>query len=347
MHNNNFNFLRLLGALLVIFSHSFYITGQDIFEPINLITRKQFEGSAFGLCIFFFISGFFVTKSGFNSSSILSFLKKRILRIYPALIIVVLLSVFIAGPALTTLSIKTYFLHADTWKYLTTISGFRIRMDLPGVFNEAAYHLHNFNVSLWTIALELCLYVSLACLLIILKNKKIFTVATLIIVLSIFVILALKTTEQYVISLNLTAVFYLGAFVASSELNKKQVLLSFFTVTTTYIILKTIKTPINPAFLLLPVLAFPIYLIGFFDKIKLRFNTDISYGLYIFAFPIGQIIYKILGYTSSSYTIFFLTILVTIPIALASWFLIEKPCIQLKHKKFGGYKNYLAKRIFL
>jgi peptidoglycan/LPS O-acetylase OafA/YrhL len=104
IHNNNFNFLRLVGAALVIFSHCYYVTGKSMTEPVNLIMGGRLEASGFGLCIFFFISGFFVTKSACNTKSISLFVRKRIFRIYPALILVVFLSVFILGPFFTNLS---------------------------------------------------------------------------------------------------------------------------------------------------------------------------------------------------------------------------------------------------
>ncbi|MGG9971786.1 acyltransferase family protein [Ferruginibacter sp. SUN002] len=334
MHNNNFNFLRLVGAILVIFSHSFYITGEDALESVNLLTHNQFEASAFGLCIFFFISGFFVTKSAIDSETVLLFLKKRFLRIFPALITLVVLSVFVMGPIITQLTVKEYFLNVETWKYLTTISGFKIQMNLPGVFTDNHFNVNSVNTSLWTISLELKLYVSLIILVTLLRNKKVLKYAMLSLLLTCYTVLAFKTTMDYVITINLVSVFCLGSFVYLAELNKKQVWISLLTISIAYVFLKlTNPSHFNPAFLLLPVLSLPVFLIGFSQKIKLRINHDISYGIYIFAFPIQQIIYQIADYNISTFPLFFFTLLITIPLAFASWIFIEKPCIQLKHKK--------------
>ncbi len=135
-HRNNFNFLRIFAAVLVAVTHSYAITGHAETEFLHRLTNGNFYLSSIGLYIFFFTSGYLVSLSAANSKSALIFLKKRILRIYPALIVVVIISVFIAGPLLTKFSLRQYFTDADTWKYLWTSSGFKIRFRLPGVFEQ-------------------------------------------------------------------------------------------------------------------------------------------------------------------------------------------------------------------
>ena len=123
-HHNNFNFLRIFAAVLVGVTHSYAITGNILSEPARQLSNGYFYLSSIGLYIFFFTSGYLVSQSAATSKSSLIFLQKRVLRIYPALIIAVLLSVFIAGPLLTTFTLKQYFTDVDTWKYLWTASGY-------------------------------------------------------------------------------------------------------------------------------------------------------------------------------------------------------------------------------
>ena len=62
-----------------------------------------------------------------------------------------------------------------------------------------------------------------------------------------------------------------------------------------------------------------------FDK-----QGDYSYGIYIYSFPIQQILIQFnLEFTVGLY--FILSILLTTPFAILSWHLIEKPCINLKN----------------
>jgi peptidoglycan/LPS O-acetylase OafA/YrhL len=164
LNKNNFNFLRLAGACLVIFSHCYDIIGKSGSEPIENFLQSKLAASGIGLCIFFFISGYFVSKSAVETKGVFYFLKKRIYRIYPALIIIVLLTVFVLGPIFSTLKISAYFLQPDTWKYLYTISGIRIRAILPGVFTGEHFFSNGVNASIWTISWEIILYIFLALL---------------------------------------------------------------------------------------------------------------------------------------------------------------------------------------
>jgi peptidoglycan/LPS O-acetylase OafA/YrhL len=59
-------------------------------------------------------------------------------------------------------------------------------------------------------------------------------------------------------------------------------------------------------------------------------NVDYSYGLYIYAFPLGQTLVMISNNTLSVSTLIIATIAITLPFAVASWYGIEKPALNLK-----------------
>ena len=85
-NENNFNFLRLFAALMVIYGHTSAVTGngpQDIF--LQYIGFKFIGGIA--VDVFFLISGFLITASAIHSKSLKYYIVSRIFRIYPALII--------------------------------------------------------------------------------------------------------------------------------------------------------------------------------------------------------------------------------------------------------------------
>lgn len=340
LHQNNFNFLRLLGAALVIVSHCYYVTGQDDLEPVNIFFNGKAEASAFGLCIFFFISGYLVNKSAYDSSTTSQFLRKRIFRIYPALIILVLLTVFVLGPLATSLNTGEYFSNNDSWQYLSTMSGIRIRSNLPGVFTEKGYFLTSVNSSLWTIMVELALYFSLTIFLMlnVLKNKKLFTYLSLLIFSLCLITVCLKTGLDfiYVRYLNLTGLFYLGCFVFSSGINNKQLILSFLVTLIIYAILTVSKfTFIKPDFLLFTLAGIGAFFVGTSKFFIIQIKHDISYGVYIFAFPIQQIVFKMLNFNPSIWLNLLLTFIITIPIAFLSWRFIEKPSIEFNRKKLA------------
>src|SRR6266849_5971972 len=101
---NNFDALRLVAAISVIFSHSFLIAeGTQNNEPLILLTGNQSILGLAGVFVFFAISGFLVTQSFEQTANPLHYLAKRALRIFPGLFIATLLSTFVLGPFVTAL----------------------------------------------------------------------------------------------------------------------------------------------------------------------------------------------------------------------------------------------------
>ena len=336
-HNNNFNFLRLFAAFLVIFSHYFDVTGNENSEPIYKLLHGKTAASGIGLSMFFFISGYFITQSAYATNNTLRFLQKRIARIYPALFVVVLLTAFVIGPLFTNLTLTKYFTDTDTWQYLYTLTGLKIRHILPGVFTQSDFFVHGVNASLWTISLEIGLYLSLALFYSISFLRKHIIALSAVLVLTCFILTTLKADVDffYIKYLNLCGIFYLGSFVsaASASLSKKQLAIVFFSLSLTFLVLFILKFKTD--FLLFLVIGFCTYFVGFSSLIKIRLTTDISYGTYLFAFPIQQIIFQLTNFNTSIFLQLTLTLLLTIPIAMTSWYFIEKPSIIFNRKRIS------------
>ena len=289
------------------------------------------------MCIFFFISGYFVSKSAYESEEIIYFVKKRIYRIYPALIILVFLTVFAIGPLFSQLNIFNYFNENDTWKYFYTVSGIRIRFALPGVFTNPGFFTPGVNASLWTISWEIILYFFLASLIAFnfLKTKKLLLFLALVITLACFATVIFYADLNFFFNkyLNITGIFFLGSFIYAASCSKNQVLILFcvslsFFLATTKLHIPSIKNEIA----LFIYICTATYLVGFSKKLNLWLTHDISYGLYIIAFPVQQIIFKLTNYNSSIFVQLSCTLLVSVPIAYLSWKFIEQPFIQLAHQ---------------
>ncbi|MEM0997660.1 MAG: acyltransferase [Bacteroidota bacterium] len=156
--NNNFDLIRLLGACTVIFSHTYAIAWADFAaEPFAQITDGKLAVGVPFLYMFFFLSGFLVTRSFLSSRNARHFLQKRILRIFPALVVMVLLVMLVVGPMFTELSWGEYFQQRHTWGFLRNISLLRLQTTLPGVFadNPDPYFV---QTNLWSVSLEFCWY---------------------------------------------------------------------------------------------------------------------------------------------------------------------------------------------
>jgi peptidoglycan/LPS O-acetylase OafA/YrhL len=115
------------------------------------------------VAIFFVLSGYLVTVSVERSPNLLEFARRRVLRIYPGLITICLLSVLLLGPLLTTVPQATYWRHSQTWDYLQTASAWFIQFPLPAVFADNP-HPHAINGSLWSLPYEIKCYLVLAAL---------------------------------------------------------------------------------------------------------------------------------------------------------------------------------------
>ena len=104
--NYNYNFIRFIAALMVIISHSFALSlgasSQHYIDShhLNLININTWGFLA--VAVFFFGSGFYIAKSCERNESFLVFLLKRLFKLLPMLILVVLISIFIIGPVFTT-----------------------------------------------------------------------------------------------------------------------------------------------------------------------------------------------------------------------------------------------------
>ncbi len=155
---NNFNLLRLFAALLVLYSHSYYLLGQGQAEPIGAWSG-WLDASVLGVSIFFFISGFLVCRSWDARRDPVSFLTARVLRIAPAYWGVLLAVALVLGPVMTTHSLVDYARDPKTWTYVAYGAVVHVQYLLPGVFEHAP--APGVNGSLWTIRLEVALYVML------------------------------------------------------------------------------------------------------------------------------------------------------------------------------------------
>lgn len=151
---NNFDALRLLAALLVIWGHQFPMLGL----PTPLIAHN--EPGALGVVMFFAVSGYLVTQSWRADPHLGRFAQRRALRIWPGLTVAVLLCVLVLGPLVTTLPLRDYFSSAGTRLYLSNL-WLNTRFALPGVF-EGHPIAGSVNGPLWTIPLEVGCYAVLA-----------------------------------------------------------------------------------------------------------------------------------------------------------------------------------------
>jgi peptidoglycan/LPS O-acetylase OafA/YrhL len=155
--DNNFNLIRIIAAAAVLISHSYPLAlGHDAVEPLSDLIGLSLGEVA--VITFFCVSGFFISLSRDRAGGTINFFAARFLRIYPGLTFVLLVSVFLIGPLFTTLSTPEYFRSGETYGYLThNLMLFNMKYQLPGVFETNPWP--GINGSLWTLFFEVAFYI--------------------------------------------------------------------------------------------------------------------------------------------------------------------------------------------
>jgi len=342
--DNNFNLLRFIAATMVIWSHSFPLAlGPGDNEPLRSSLGVTFGSIA--VDIFFVSSGYLIAASLMSSKNIFRFAWARFLRIYPGLIVATVLTVVFIGVFISTEDASRYFQDRSTWKFSIKNSALLLGIEysLPGAFTHtpAAYAV---NGSLWTLPKELLMYAIFA---------GVWLVAGL-----LFRLFALNRKLVFKVLVSITLVgalcvylFGLKEFIEDSNTR----LLTAFTFGA-FISLFRGRLPANPglvillaaaillssldkrSFFFVYTLLFPYLVIccALLPVWRLKeFNRlgDYSYGLYVYAFPIQQVIMTFLKGIQPE-TLFGIAFLATSTLAVMSWHVVEKPALSLKNMKF-------------
>lgn len=156
-----FDQLRIAAATVVLLHHSRGVEYANLrVDPLFHYSGGYIHFGFLAVAVFFAISGFLVTPGLLRSKNLIDFASHRILRIFPALIVVVLVSMALLGPALTSVSLAAYFSDPNLYRYAKNL--ITLNEDfLPGVINSDG-HLIIVNGALWTLHFEVLCYITLA-----------------------------------------------------------------------------------------------------------------------------------------------------------------------------------------
>jgi len=349
-HKNAFGALRLLFASLVILAHTPEMIDGN--RSRELLTRI-FGTISFGelaVDAFFVISGFLITDSFVKNPDVRSYLLKRVARIFPAFIMATLLCLFVVSPLGGGRVPQGFSDLAKSTVHLLLLMPPDPTQHL-GPFPGGPYPL--LNGAAWTIAYEFRCYllVLLLGMLGIFKRPRLLIAVTVL----MFAAYALVPSQSFAkFDAVLPAHFYwwgstrqacrlFGVFLTGSLFFLYRERIAFTNP------LALITTPLLLLSLCVPTLAdagtavFGGYLIFFVaqrggDTILRDINNknDISYGIYLYGWPIGRLLVWWLPGAS-------LVALNTVTLALAalfgwlSWHLIEKPVMKIvRHRRNGA-----------
>lgn len=331
--DNNFNLLRMLAALGVLVSHAYPISsGPGTTQPLeNLL------GITLGtVCVyvFFVISGFFIAQSFDRASTHRAFLRARALRLFPALAVMLCVTVLVSGFWLTTAPTRIYWAAVPEY-LLRNVTLFFLRYDLPGVFAHNPYG-PAINGSLWTLNYEVLCYagVFLAGLAGCVKRGSLMLPLLLAVIIVCLVAMVLQVHVRIEKLLDLGLPFAIGTafyvwrdrIVLSLPVAAGLVLVA--------VMLRMAPSP-EPAFRLAFVLtlSYAIFCLGHLSGGIRRYNRlgDYSYGTYIYAFPMQQLM-ALVGMTLP-FSNMAAALPLTLVCAILSWHLIERPALRLKARR--------------
>ncbi len=312
---------------MVVLGHSFVLTGAVppalLGTPVHVLAVR----------VFFVVSGYLVCGSWAGDPHLPRFLLRRALRIMPALWVVVLGTVVVLGPALTTRPLMQYVRDPVTADYLWNL-GLAPRFALPGVFDDGR-PFTAVNGSLWSLPVEVAMYLLLP-----LYAWRWLVPAVAVAALAAAIAFTVVWPDQvqpvvYATSipfgLRFAADFVLGAGVRLWRLER------FLSVQAALLALALAQAAIGRAarrsaagrrgapYAVLAVCLAPRPLFGWLDR-----RADLSYGIYLWGGPVQQVVLSLLGAGAGWVGLTAVAAPVIAGLAALSWFAVERPALRWK-----------------
>lgn len=347
--SNNLDLLRLFAACMVIYGHAYSIVPEEGKQDfVQSLLGYEYSGSL-AVKFFFFISGLVVSNSLFLKKNPLTFAVSRVFRIWPAFMLVVVISAFVVGPIYTTFSFAEYFgsEQFSVGDYVFSNLIMDIRYYLPGVFFELPYEAA-VNGSLWTLYYEIGAYLGILLMYLLgfFRGKIIGTVALLLVMVG-QEFLDVNSLPSIFHQPVLVQCFALGALLA---LHKDKIYIHSGTLILLWLCFFFFKEWAYSKYLLyIALFVSLLYLSGIKSFLSYRPRYDVSYGVYLWGFPVQQV----MAYHFLELGVHFnqvASVVVCIVLGCLSWLLVESRFIKygillsgyLEKKIHIGY-NYLVK----
>jgi peptidoglycan/LPS O-acetylase OafA/YrhL len=336
---NNFGAIRLAMALLVVWSHCFALglPAGETQEPIYIATNRHLNAGNVGVLVFFTISGFLICDSYLRTRGFLRFLTKRIRRIYPGYIVASILGALVVIPLFSTIYESSPL---ETAKILGLNLLLRNYAPPSNVF--ARNYSQALNGSLWSIPYEFWCYIGIAAL----GLWGLLTKARIVIIIISVSVVSRATLDlldrkpglglvgnligwPYLWLLILpsfltgTVVFLLKKKLPRSRLLLFGLIVCFFAACYSPVGFTWQKILLEATFPF--AMAYAVFYAAFSDTIRIRHFAaagDFSYGTYLFAFPIQQMLLSSFLLPFPAFVL--LSLALSLIAGFLSWHLVEK-----------------------
>lgn len=327
--DNALNLVRLILASAVVLGHAWPLTGSDTQPPFEFVSGIAVNG-------FFAASGYLIAGSRVRLA-FGSYLWRRVLRIFPGFLVCLLVISTVFGPLAALLEGNRYNWHS-AFNFLYRNAFLQIQQwGIDGTLDTVPYK-EAWNGSLWTLFFEFVAYVLIGVLLTgrWMRHVAIIVVPVVFLLVVFGRVTALGpldvTTNLYLNGLRLGGYFLAGAvlyLIADRLTFRPRYILAAAAV---YLVLWHFGAA--ELFGQLP-LAYLVLSIGAIGSTGLATRNDLSYGVYIYAFPIQQLLVLLGTAPWGIIANTLLTLGITFLFAGASWFFIEKPALALKGIRFA------------
>jgi peptidoglycan/LPS O-acetylase OafA/YrhL len=326
---SGFDYMRITLALMVFIVHTGQIVnGKEVDNSLLHGFGRPFV--ALILPMFFTLSGFLVAGSLQRCRTLITFFGLRVMRIVPALAFETIVSALVLGPLFTTLNLDQYFSSSTFFSYFLNVLG-DIHYTLPGMFVSNP-DPGVVNAQLWVLPRELKCYILLGLLfwLGLVKPSRpmllfllvLYTLTALYYSLAIPVNPNSPIAGDWVLIMSFISgvTIYVYRFVISWS--RSLFVLSFLSS------LVMLSVNWGWAFAPIPVGYATVYL-GLTNPVRNRVisSGDYSYGIYLYGFPIQQAAVSLGPWSENWYVNIMIALPATVLLAMASWFLVEKPLL--------------------
>lgn len=299
---------------------------------------------------FFVVSGYLITASAINNN-LKTYFKKRIARIYPAYFLSLLIVPFILAPI-------CYFIVYNGFDLLNYVSlspspidyiiyGLPLYLGCPVIGDILINLPYNYwNTSIWTLSFEFACYILIALVIFLLnklkKEKYTFVVVGLYVLFLVISFFYLRPrvpvqnsgflTVMLTYGSNLFSIFLGGSIVYlvkdKIKFNIKYVILAL---SFSIIIMSILPYGWATEICAIPFIYIILYLAIVIKSPKFIKENDISYGVYVFSWPIQTTLACFL-LTNKIYcnplVFFIISSFLVVGMSLLSWFLVEKPILN-------------------
>jgi peptidoglycan/LPS O-acetylase OafA/YrhL len=329
---NNFTLLRVIAASVVIWDHAYRLVGST---PPFTAAIGFADAGTLAVYMFFAVSGHLLLGSWAASPRLGRFALKRVLRIMPALVVAVLGGALLFGPLFTTLPLGDYLTAPQTRDYvLRNVVLYKEQYVLPGVFTHQPFPA--VNGSIWTLCYEVTLYTLIPLLGLLLLRRHRGLGALVVLGLAVLPWDRLPPAVPGLEGLNVGTLatfaryFLMGALLFAY---RDRVPLRWPAAVAVGVALGLSLGHWWGAWVSYAALPYLVVYLARLDVAPLRGlfrRRDLSYGLYVWAFPVEQSIISLAGGRIDPLILCAVALPVTGVLAMVSWHVVEAPAMSAK-----------------